>query len=119
MKEAAQTVLQLADLTAFAMRSRPLVLDEKASKTITPETSQRLERLAELLEAHTDWSKPALEAAIRTFAETEGVGIGKFGPALRAVLGGGAAVPDLASALLSLGKDESLGRLEDALSHPQ
>jgi glutamyl-tRNA synthetase len=119
VKEAAQTLLQLADLTAFAMRSRPLVLDEKAVKTVTPEAAQRLERLAQSLSTQTDWSKLALEAAIRTFAETEGVGIGKFGPALRAVLGGGSPAPDLASTLLALGKDESLGRLQDALSQAQ
>jgi glutamyl-tRNA synthetase len=32
------------------------------------------------------------------------------------VLGGGSPAPDLASTLVSLGKDESLGRLDDALS---
>ena len=119
VKEAAQTVLQLADLTAFAMRSRPVGLDEKGVTLLTVETSQRLKRLEDFLRVQTDWTKPSLEAAVRGFAETEGVGIGKFGPALRAVLGGGAPVPDLASALLALGMDESLGRLHDALSQAQ
>jgi glutamyl-tRNA synthetase len=45
------------------------------------------------------------------------VGLGAFGPALRAVLAGAAGAPDLASALTALGKSESLGRIEDALSH--
>ena len=56
-----------------------------------------------------------LESVIRGFAEAEGVGIGKFGPALRGVLSGGAAAPDLASTLIALGKDEALARLGDAL----
>ena len=57
-----------------------------------------------------------LRAAVRAFAESEGVGLGKFGPALRGVISGGSPAPDLAGALVSLGKQESLGRLDDALS---
>ncbi len=63
-----------------------------------------------------DWSPAALEPLIRAFAEDEGVGIGKFGPALRAVLSGGSPAPDLAGTLAALGKDESLARLADAFS---
>ena len=61
--------------------------------------------------------KPAaLRGALRAFAAAEGDGMGAFGQALRAVLAGGASAPDLASALTALGKSESLGRIEDALS---
>jgi glutamyl-tRNA synthetase len=42
--------------------------------------------------------------------------MGKYGPALRAALSGGSPAPDLAGALVSLGKEESLARLDDALS---
>ena len=64
-----------------------------------------------------DWLRPGpLEAAIRAFAESEGVGLGKFGPALRGILSAGAPAPDLASTLAALGREESLGRLDDALS---
>jgi glutamyl-tRNA synthetase len=44
--------------------------------------------------------------------------MGKFGPALRGTLSGGAAAPDLAGALAALGREESLGRLHDALFKP-
>jgi glutamyl-tRNA synthetase len=76
----------------------------------------RLTRLRDDLAKAEDWTVAALEARIRAFAEREGVGIGKFGAALRMVLGGGSPAPDLASSLVSLGKDESLGRVDDALS---
>ena len=49
------------------------------------------------------------------FRRRGGVGLGKFGPALRGVLSGGATAPDLASSLAALGREESLGRLKDAL----
>jgi glutamyl-tRNA synthetase len=49
------------------------------------------------------------------FAASEGVGLGKFGPALRGVLSGGAPAPGLAETLAALGREEALGRLQDAL----
>ena len=58
----------------------------------------------------------ALEASLRAFAEAEGVGLGKVGPWLRGVLSGGAPAPDLASTLTALGREEALGRMDDALS---
>ncbi len=62
---------------------------------------------------------PTLGKALQQFAESEGVGLGWFGPALRGVLSGGAPAPDLASALEALGREESLGRIADALSQVQ
>jgi glutamyl-tRNA synthetase len=116
VKDGAQTLLQLADLTAFATRTRPFDLDDKTAKLLTEETRTRLARLTARLNEAADWNKAALEQIIRAFAEDEGVGIGKFGPALRGVLSGGAPAPDLASALSALGKPEALARLDDALS---
>ena len=115
VKEAAQTVLQLADLTLFALKTRPLELDERTRKLLTEEVTGRLRRLRAHLAAEPDWTPPALEASLRAFAESEGVGLGKVGPWLRGVLSGGAPAPDLASTLTALGRDESLGRLDDAL----
>ena len=117
VKEAAQTVLQLADLTVFALMARPIATDEKTAKLLSEETRARLGRLAQALSAYAgDWSPAALAPQIKAFAEAEGVGIGKFGAALRGVLGGGAPAPDLASTLAALGREEALGRLADALS---
>ena len=114
VREGASTVLDLADAVIFALRRRPLDLPEKARTLLTDETRARLGRLSMSL-AGSEWTVPALEATIRGFAETEGVGIGKFGPALRAVLSGGSPAPDLAGALISIGKAESLARIQDAL----
>ncbi len=119
VKDGAQTLLQLADLTVFAMKARPLDLDEKTRKLLSDETQGRLARLKTALEAEPHWSASILEQKIRAFAEAESVGIGKFGPALRGVLSGGAPAPDLASTLFALGREEALARLEEALSQPQ
>jgi glutamyl-tRNA synthetase len=116
VRDGAKTVLELADATVFVLKHRPLELPEKAQSLLTEETRARLSRLRDILSATEAWQLAELEIQIRAFAESEGVGIGKFGPALRAVLSGGSPAPDLAGALVSLGKQESLGRLDDVLS---
>jgi glutamyl-tRNA synthetase len=116
VRDGAKTTLELADATVFALKRRPLELPEKARELLTAETRGRLGRLRAALADAPAWDVPALEALNRAFAESEGVGLGKIGPALRAVLSGGSPAPDLAGALVSLGKQESLGRLDDALS---
>ena len=117
VKEGAQTVLQLADMTLFALKTRPLELDERTRKQLAGDARDRLARLRPRL-AEAAFSGEALDAAIRAFADDEGIGIGKFGPALRGALSGGAPAPDLASTLLALGREEALGRLDDALGEP-
>jgi glutamyl-tRNA synthetase len=119
VREAAKTLLDLADLTLFVLKERPLALDDKTLKLLDEATRGLLDRLAAQLATEAEWAAPTLGKALRGFAESEGVGLGKIGPALRGVLSGGAPAPDLASALEALGREESLGRIADALSHVQ
>jgi glutamyl-tRNA synthetase len=116
VKDGARTIAELADLCAFSLARRPLALHEKVRAQLTEETAARLARLADDLAEEADWSPPVLLARLRAFGEREGVGLGKFGAPLRGVLSGDGAAPDLAGALAALGRDESLGRIADALS---
>lgn len=116
VRDGAKTTLELADATVFALKRRPLELPEKILGLLSDETRGRMSRLRDHLAQQDAWAVPDLEAALRGFAEAEGVGLGKIGPALRGMLSGGAPAPDLAGALVSLGKEESLARLDDALS---
>ncbi len=116
VKDGAKTVVDLANLCAFALARRPIALDQKSLSLLTDETRQRLARLSGALERAESWSPVDLMATLRAFAQAEGVGLGKFGAPLRAVLSGGLPAPDLAGALAALGRTESLGRIQDALS---
>jgi glutamyl-tRNA synthetase len=119
VKEGAKTIPELADLTVFALKARPLELDGKTQQILSDgETHARMVRLAEHLGRAPDWTPAALEAELKAFAASEGVGLGKIGPGLRGMLSGGAVAPDLASCLMALGRTESLNRLQDALSKP-
>jgi glutamyl-tRNA synthetase len=114
VKEGAQTILELADLTLFSLAPQPL--DDKAKALFAEEVKSRLARLTAALRGEPDWTPPALLERMKAFAAAEGVGFGKFGPALRAIMAAGHVAPDLASALAALGADEGLARIEDALS---
>lgn len=119
VKEGCATVVELAAAVQFALAVRPFTFDDKTVKLLTDETRERLGRLRQALAAAPAWRQPELEAALKSFAESEGVGLGKFGPALRGVLSGGHPAPDLASTLASLGPEEGLARIDDALCAAQ
>ena len=115
VKDRAKTLLELADQTAFVLRTRPLDLDEKARTLLSGETAERIARVRTRLALFESWDVFALEAELKAFAEEEGVGFGKIGPPMRAALTGGSASPDIARTLSALGREEALGRLDDAL----
>lgn len=113
LTQRARTILDMADEAWFAVRPRPVPLDEKAQGQLGPEQRARLSRLRIALSAVVDWTDDALKTALADFAAAEGIGFGKIGPGLRAALTGGAPAPELAVALRILGQEESLGRLAD------
>lgn len=115
VKEGAKTIVELGQLCLFALKLRPLALDERTKGLLTEETVSRLGRLRAALSQAPGWDVSTLEGTLREFSAAEGVGMGKYGPALRGVLSGGSTAPDLASSLAALGRDEALARLNDAL----
>ena len=115
VKDRARTVLELADQTGFVLRQRPLQIFEKALPLLTGESGERIARLRDRLRLFASWDVFALEAELKAFAEEEAVGFGKIGPAVRAALTGDGVSPDIAKTLAALGREESLGRLDDAL----
>lgn len=117
VKDRARTLIELKAQVAFALASRPLALDDKARSQLSGESSERIARLRDRLATFEPWTIEALETDLKAFAEAEGVGFGKIGPPARAALTGGLVSPDIARILISLGREQSLGRLDDALQH--
>ncbi|SFS73397.1 glutamate--tRNA ligase [Brevundimonas viscosa] len=115
VKDRAKTTLELADQTAFVLKSRPLALDDKGRALLSGESGERIGRLRDRLQLFASWDVFALEAELKAFAEEEAVGFGKIGPAMRAALTGSATSPDIAKTLAALGREDALGRLDDAL----
>ncbi len=77
VREGAKTMLELADLVAFAVRERPLELDEKSLGLLTPETRERLARLAAALKAAPDWTLELLARPAESLCGIGGRGHGQ------------------------------------------
>ncbi|MCK6454659.1 MAG: glutamate--tRNA ligase [Alphaproteobacteria bacterium] len=113
LKPRAQTLVQLADIAAFYVADRPLPMDDKAQKLLTPEAKAMLGRLRSRLAGVTPWHEVAIEEAVRGFAEAEKLGLGKVAQPLRAALTGTTASPGIFEVMAVLGSEESLGRIAD------
>jgi len=66
------------------------------------------------LEPVTEWTEASLEGALRTLAESRGVGAGKILQPLRVALTGLTVSPGIFEVLTMLGRERSLRRLADA-----
>jgi glutamyl-tRNA synthetase len=113
LKERAKTLVELADSSAFLAKRLPLNFEPKAAAILTPEARAMLPGLAEALGA-TDFSGPALDAAVRAFAEQAGKKLGQVAQPLRAALTGSTMSPGIDMTLAALGRDEALARLQAA-----
>ena len=110
LKERAKTLVQFDQGAEFLYTDGPRDLDAGAAKILTPEARAVMTRVLPALAA-TDWSGPALEAAARAFAETNGLKLGDVAQPLRAAVTGKTTSPPLFEMLALLGREESLIRL--------
>jgi glutamyl-tRNA synthetase len=113
LKERAKTLVELADATYYLTASRPLALDDKAQKLVTPEARAILAEIAAVLSAAPDWSAPALETAVKALAEAMGWKLGNAAQSLRAALTGRTTSTGFFDVLAVLGRAESLARIGD------
>ena len=66
-----------------------------------------------VLEQLSDWTVPAIDAAIRAFAEARSLKLGKVAQPLRAALTGRTVSPGIFEVMVLIGKAESLARIGD------
>jgi glutamyl-tRNA synthetase len=113
LKERAKTLIELLDSAYYLYAARPLELDAKAAALLDEPARQRLPGLSAKLSALNDWSPEALEAAVRGYAEEQGLKLGQAAQPLRAALTGRAMSPGLFDVMAVLGREETLARLAD------
>jgi glutamyl-tRNA synthetase len=113
LKERAKTLVELLDSAFYLYAPRPLALEPKAAALLDDAARERMPKLAEKLAALPGWETPALEAAVREFAEVSGVKLGQVAQPLRAALTGRTTSPGLFDVMAVLGREEVLARLAD------
>ncbi|XHR99806.1 glutamate--tRNA ligase 2 [Sphingomonas sp. DBB INV C78] len=106
----------LAEAATFLFRTRPIDMDERAASLLDASAIAVLASANQAIASASEWSAPALEAAVREVAEAAGLGLGKVAQPLRAALTGRSTSPGIFDVLVLLGREESLGRLADRLA---
>ena len=114
LKQRAKTLLELIENASFYCRTPPLPMTNKATGLLGPEARRRLHELAAALAALDTWTEPALEAAVRAFAEAAGMKLGRIAQPLRAALTGATASPGIFEVMAVLGRPETMARLATA-----
>ncbi len=115
LKIRAKSINELATSAEFLFDVRPLHLDDGAKALITADSKAILAQAFEALTVLRDWDATSLEETIRRVADDAGVGLGKVAQPLRAALTGRSTSPGIFDVLVLLGREESIGRLDDSL----
>jgi glutamyl-tRNA synthetase len=116
LKERAKTLVELIDSAYFIFADRPLLMEPKAEALLTPETRALIGRLRPALAAVQPWSAATTDAAMRVFAEQNGLKLGAVAQPLRVAMTGKTTSPGIFEVLAVLGQQECLARLDDQAS---
>jgi glutamyl-tRNA synthetase len=112
LKTRARTLPQILDMAHFLLGTRPFVRDAAAARVMASVPDGMFGRLTSRLR-DANWTAGDLEAAVRDFAASEGLGLGKVAQPLRVALTGRTTSPGVFDMLQVLGREESLARLRE------
>jgi glutamyl-tRNA synthetase len=113
LKERAKTLAELAENAVFYAAERPLAPNAKARDLLDGEAVGRLARLRERLTGLAVWGAAGLEKETRDLAAADGIKLAALAQPLRAALTGMTASPGIFEVMEVLGREETLGRLDD------
>ncbi len=115
LKKSAKTFPELIEKASFLMIFRPVLPDLKAAEALDAVSRGILRSLTPRLQ-NASWTKEALELILNEVAAENGIGFGKLAAPLRAAIAGRTVTPSVYDMMLVLGREETVGRLGDALS---
>ena len=93
--------------------SRPFKPNETAKLALKSVSHSILEALTATLQ-HATWSREGLEGCLQEFAATNDIKLSIIAQPIRAALTGRTVSPSVFDMMALLGREETLGRLEDA-----
>jgi len=116
LRDRAKTISELIEKASLYIIERPIEIDAKAGKLLTPEALDILNKLTPRLSALPEWNEESIEAEIRAFIEDQELKLGNVAQPLRAALCGTTTSPGIFEVVYALGREEALGRLADAIN---
>ena len=99
----------------FLVAPRPILPDDEGAKLLDSGGTARCSRPWLGVLDRAEWRADALERCVRDFADAKGVKLGTVAQPLRAALTGSPASPGIFEVMEVLGRDETLGRIADAV----
>jgi glutamyl/glutaminyl-tRNA synthetase len=117
-RQRAKTLRQLREPLGFVFTADDAVVyDQKAVEKVLVkgEGLEVLRAILPFFELLTDWTSETIEHTVHTFAEHQGLGMGKVAQPLRVALTGAAVSPGLGDTLALLGKQSVLSRITRCL----
>ncbi|ATX66997.1 glutamate--tRNA ligase [Roseinatronobacter bogoriensis] len=115
VKEKAKGFAQILEKAHFILTTRPIEPDEKAAAALDNVSRSILKELTPRLRTAT-WEREILEGIVTEVAQAHGLGLGKVAQPLRAALAGRTSSPSVFDMMMILDRDETLGRLNDAIT---
>jgi len=118
LRERAKTIAELAQQARIYALDAPLPIDAAAYALLTPAARDHLRRLRPTLAAADPWTADVIEAAVRGWVEAEGdpkLRLKDVAQPLRAALTGATVSPPIFAVMQTLGRTESLARLDFVL----
>ena len=116
LKKRSPNLNDLANASLFFLRTRPIPMDDGAAKLLASAAPGILAAARSDFALAEEWNAAALEERARALADAQGLKLGQVAQPLRAAVTGSAQSPGLFEVLATLGRDESLGRIDDALN---
>jgi glutamyl-tRNA synthetase len=116
LKKRAPNLNDLATGALFYVRSRPIPMDDGAAKLLASCPSGVLSGARARLAGVSEWSTAALEEQVRALADELALKLGQVAQPLRAAVTGSSQSPGLFDVMVTLGRDETLGRIGDVIT---
>ena len=114
-RERAQTLVELARISAFYYRDFERYEEKAAKRALKPAAVEPLRAVRDRLSALESWRREEIHAAIEATVKALDVGFGKVGMPLRVAVTGGAPSPDLDLTLELVGREATLRRIDRAI----
>jgi glutamyl-tRNA synthetase len=116
LQERSRTMVEMAEGARFYF-DRNLAYDVKGrEKLLEPAVPELLGGVREALPGVEGFSQQGIESFLKEFCAGKEIKLGQIGPAIRVALCGTTAAPGIGEVMETLGRDETLARLDRALA---
>lgn len=115
LKDRAETLVELTQQAALYAQPRPVDVNEKAAKALDEKGLSTLASLMDLFQQMDDFTPENIEQEIKDFVSENELSFKDVGMPLRAALTGTLSAPALHDIVYALGREETIGRLQDAV----